>query len=137
MAQKFTATIAAGVPIPGPEGPQGPAGPQWPQGPIAGYIGHINRDGALIGALTGWTTTHPATGEYHIVHSLQRDPSTYIVLVTSASDAGEQFPVGPPPYGLILHVADQTEDQVTIYAREGKDLVPFDAGFHFMLAPAT
>lgn len=44
--QKFTARLAVGVPIPGPEGPPGPAGPQGPSGP-QGSPGPVGPQGPL------------------------------------------------------------------------------------------
>ena len=119
-------------------GPPGPVGPAGPPGPSLEHTGHVTANGELLGPLlTGWTATHPAVGEFHIVHNLHRDPSTYTVLLTSARDLNTPLELPPPAYGLVLHIGDQTEDEFVVYAREGKDLLPFDAGFHFVLFPAT
>ena len=145
MSQKFTAVLSQPDRFTATlqNGPPGPVGPQGPPGPSLEHTGHVTANGELLGPLlTGWTATHPAVGEFHIVHNLHRDPSTYTVLLTSARDLDplqvrNPIVLPPPGYGLVLHVGDQTEDEFVVYAAEGKDLLPFDAGFHFVLFPAA
>ena len=62
--QKFNASLAAGVPSPGPEGPPGPPGPQGP----AGATGRERLDGAAgTGRLVRRTGAAWAGGSSHSV----------------------------------------------------------------------